>query len=362
MFISIVSHTHATNQNALLNRSSIFCAPFSMWAPWGVFLLLFGCFHTVRALCATHYQSPKDTTDESLDGTCYRPWRDCVELGEVEFYTLATTTVATSIGDAGAVALGEALQTNTALSYLNLGFNIIGDVGAAAIGEVLQTNTALTELYLSGNSIVCSNHGTARTTYPPDSIKRASRICKCSGIWSGSVCGTNVPGKKAIAAVVSLALLGVLIYAAMVVNRRYIQPYMQRREAERAFGQAHPIVVKTIAGDSYTLNDWGHCKDLKAALHMIAPDLGDPESFQFLDNDGWTAAINTTSAGSSSTSSSPTSTSTIVDTKYGSAHRKIIMQSKAADSGVDNFTIELTLVNQPIAALPSCQSQAESSV
>lgn len=330
-----------------------------------VFLLLFGCFHTVRALCAIQYQSPKDTTDESIDGTCSRPWRDCVELGEVEFYTMATTTVATSIGDAGAVALGEALQTNTALSYLNLGFNIIGDVGAAAIGEVLQTNTALTELYLSGNSIVCSNHGTARTTYPPDPIKRASRICKCSGIWSGSVCETNVPGKKAIAAIGLVGLLGMLIYAAMVVNRRYIQPYMQRREAERAFGQAHPIVVKTLAGDSYTLNDWGHCKDLKAALHTIAPDLGDPESFLFLDNDGWTATVNTTSAGSSS---SPTSTSTTVDTKYGSAHREIIMQSKAADSGVDNFTIALMLVyqndgnGQPIAALPSRQVQAESSV
>ena len=50
-----------------------------------------------------------------------------------------------------------------------------------------------------------------------------------------------------------------------------------RRQIESEFGAAHPIVVKTLAGDAYTLEDWGLCKDLKAAVCELAPaSLGEP--------------------------------------------------------------------------------------
>merc|ERR1711935_67726 len=60
---------------------------------------------------------------------------------------------ANSVGDAGAAAIAEALKTNTAVTSLNLGGNNIGDVGAVAVAEALKTNTAVTSLTLHGNSI-----------------------------------------------------------------------------------------------------------------------------------------------------------------------------------------------------------------
>ena len=57
------------------------------------------------------------------------------------------------IGDVGAVALAEALKTNTALEMVLLAGNSISDVGAAALADALQTNTALATLYLGYNLI-----------------------------------------------------------------------------------------------------------------------------------------------------------------------------------------------------------------
>lgn len=63
----------------------------------------------------------------------------------------------------------------------------------------------------------------------------------------------------------------------------------------------------------------------------------------FLDSDGWTSVANTD--GSSSDSRSDRPASTIVDTKYGSAHRAIMMQSDALKNGAGTqFDIEMTLV------------------
>ena len=60
-----------------------------------------------------------------------------------------------------------------------------------------------------------------------------------------------------------------------------------QRKFESEFGAAHPIVVKTHAGEAYTLEDWGLCKDLKAAVSELAPEtLGEPDTFELLGNLG----------------------------------------------------------------------------
>ena len=57
------------------------------------------------------------------------------------------------IGDAGAMALATALQTNTSLKALDLRLNKIGDAGAKDLATALHTNTSLTTLDLHGNII-----------------------------------------------------------------------------------------------------------------------------------------------------------------------------------------------------------------
>lgn len=121
-----------------------------------------------------------------------------------------------------------------------------------------------------------------------------------------------------------------LVHVATVTNRKYIQPYRERREAERTFGRAHPILIKPIAGDAYNLADWGHCKDLKAAVLKVAPDLGTPATFALLDNDGWTAS-SATDAGAGAGAGGIE-----VETKYGSAHRANMRQSALAVPSTDS--------------------------
>eukprot|EP00049_Salpingoeca_infusionum_P012652 m.232884 g.232884 ORF g.232884 m.232884 type:complete len:415 (-) comp15239_c0_seq1:237-1481(-) len=58
-----------------------------------------------------------------------------------------------SIGDHGAMAFADALQTNGYLRELNLQSNGIGDQGAAALAQALKNNASLTHLYLNGNVI-----------------------------------------------------------------------------------------------------------------------------------------------------------------------------------------------------------------
>ena len=57
------------------------------------------------------------------------------------------------IGAEGVTALANALQINTSLAMLYLGNNKIGDEGATALANALQTNTSLAILYLTGNDI-----------------------------------------------------------------------------------------------------------------------------------------------------------------------------------------------------------------
>ena len=42
-----------------------------------------------------------------------------------------------------------------------------------------------------------------------------------------------------------------------------------------------PLTIKTLTGDSYTLEKWGSCKDLKAELYKVFPEkIGAPSSFE----------------------------------------------------------------------------------
>lgn len=253
-----------------------------------------------------------------------------------------------NIGDIGAAALAEALKSNTALTVTELSLynNSIGDIGARAILGALKGSTALTHLYLGSNNILCSDHGTMRI--PGNYFTKG--ICSCSGSWSGDLCETNMPGKTALTAegappvvFVTIALLVCMLFT-LLANRKYIQPYrarrqaeLIRRQAELKFGREHPIIVTTLGGDSYTLEDWGHCKDLKRAVQKLALEsgFGDLGSFALLDNDGWTAPPADADADAIEV------TSTEVDTEYGSTHRANMMQPRLLQEGND---IALTLV------------------
>lgn len=70
-----------------------------------------------------------------------------------------------TIGDSGAAAIAEALKSNAALTELRLHSNNIGDSGAAALVEMLEINTAVTMLPLDNNNVMCSNHGTPHDGY-----------------------------------------------------------------------------------------------------------------------------------------------------------------------------------------------------
>merc|ERR1712096_569572 len=69
---------------------------------------------------------------------------------------LGTTEVRAAgegIGWQGAVALAEALKTNTTVQTIDLGSNRIGPEGAVALAEALKTNTTVQKIDLGSNSI-----------------------------------------------------------------------------------------------------------------------------------------------------------------------------------------------------------------
>ena len=52
-----------------------------------------------------------------------------------------------------AMAMAEALKTNSTLKEIRLDFNNIGDEGAAALAETLKRNSTLHRLCLTNNNI-----------------------------------------------------------------------------------------------------------------------------------------------------------------------------------------------------------------
>ena len=58
------------------------------------------------------------------------------------------------IGDAGAVALAQALHHNSTLKWLDLSNNVITDAGAVALAQALYYESTLLGLYLSGNDAI----------------------------------------------------------------------------------------------------------------------------------------------------------------------------------------------------------------
>jgi hypothetical protein len=45
-----------------------------------------------------------------------------------------------------------------------------------------------------------------------------------------------------------------------------------RRRLESEFSIAHPLVIKSLVGDTYTLTDWGTTPDLHTALQWKYPE------------------------------------------------------------------------------------------
>ena len=281
------------------------------------------------------------------------------DIGDTETIALAdvlksNTALATlwldsnKIGNTGAIALAEALKSNsTALTSLHLSYNKIGNTGAIALAEALKSNTALTYLNLNWNNIrghqlgdrgvyaltmatknkarfdlllsvsqTCNNHGTAQE----------DGTCTCTGGFSGDVCQTNV-GRIAGGIFGGAILFHAVLHG---IYDGYIKPYLTKRRTYRAFGRAHSIIISTLAGDTYTLTDWGLCKDLKVALCKLAPAdaIGKPATFQLLGD------LDVASSDSHS------SNQKMINTKYGSDDRERMMQAKY------RFNFEFALVYQ----------------
>ena len=101
--------------------------------------------------------------------------------------------------------------------------------------------------------------------------------CSCDAPWIGGSCGIH--GRAMLIAFIGIFLLIGTRYA----YTRHLRPYLTKRRFELKIGLLHPIVVKTLAGDVYTLEGWGRCPDLKAALHKLAPgSIGVPATFELL--------------------------------------------------------------------------------
>lgn len=118
---------------------------------------------------------------------------------------------------------------------------------------------------------------------------------------------------------------------------------------EDAYSAAHPLTIKTLAGDTYTLKAWGSCKDLKVALCTVAGEqLGKPSSFELLGDFGpRAAAVEAAGAaseaagandGASGGEGGNNNAHVQIDGKYGSDDRKRMITPGTG------FNFELTLV------------------
>ena len=192
--------------------------------------------------------------------------------------------------------MAEMLKNNTALAKLDLRKNNIGDDGATAISKATK-----------GKAITVRG-------LPLTAGARAG-----IGATFGAI---------------------LLMVAAYYIYDGYIKPYLTKRRTYRAFGRAHSIIISTLAGHTYTLTDWGLCKDLKVALCKLAPAdaIGKPATFQLLgDLDGASAHGVARHSGDSNSSNQK-----MIDTKYGSDDRERMMQAKV----VTGFNFEFALVYQ----------------
>ena len=244
-----------------------------------------------------------------------------------------------NIGDNGAIALANALTINTVLAELYLSENKIGDTGAIALAKALETNTALTWLGLRMNFIRRKGKTALRNMLENNTVLSTSRsIPGTQSTTVGDRVGIFFP-----LAMVALLIGIISIYAddinAYLKNKATKRrTEREKRQTHRELGRAHPIIIRTLAGNTYTLTDWGLCKDLKVALCNLASTdvIGIPATFELLgDLD--------TASGSNSNSNS---NQKMVDTKYGSDDRERMMLHLETISRFACFTFEFTLVYQ----------------
>ena len=93
-----------------------------------------------------------DLTGNSLckDGNMEAIHAICSMLRDNKVLTTMVLSV-NDLGDAGAIALGEALKNNKTLKELALADCSIGEAGGTALAEALKVNMALTKLNVLGN-------------------------------------------------------------------------------------------------------------------------------------------------------------------------------------------------------------------
>jgi hypothetical protein len=228
------------------------------------------------------------------------------------------------IGDDGAASIAEALMVNTAITGVNLGGNPIGANWVTAINWLASTagtrSTVCTGAGIEraddvggfqcecfggflgvgptcseySDAMTCDGHGTAQP----------SGGCECAGGWVGSDC-TTPPGVVAGAVLGGLVALALVVGVSIAVARKVAATLARRRE-ERAFGRQNPLEVTTLAGDRYTLLDWGTVRNLHTALATLYPELGGPGTF----------ALRTTGD------------SVVVGPDYGSPGRRLLLAGK----------------------------------
>ena len=72
-------------------------------------------------------------------------------------------------------------------------------------------------------------------------------------------------------------VLGIYSHLAMAWARNLAKHAAEQFES--VFSRRYPITIKTIAGNVYTIPDWGECADLRKRIAEVAPELGDPSTF-----------------------------------------------------------------------------------
>ena len=126
------------------------------------------------------------------------------------------------------------------------------------------------------NAATCSGSGTAQFD--------GSCSCREKGTWTLRADNPDCTDSGRP----TLLLIGLLVAAAVVlavVVVSTVPPARARvvkRRAADAHGRAHPMTVRTIAGDLYVVAGWGATKDLRQTVSMEHPELGKPNGFVLL--------------------------------------------------------------------------------
>lgn len=98
--------------------------------------------------------------------------------------------------------------------------------------------------------------------------------CKCAKHVGDDCTGVRKSTRRANIFFGALFICAAVFYGIKHVSA-YFRIKRQLIDQLRTFGHEHPFVVRTMAGDEYTLADWTMCSDLRVLLAKQHPVLGD---------------------------------------------------------------------------------------